>query len=179
MIPSLLIASSCAICVAAFDYHDCGSKDAVVRFDDVSIQPEPLSFGDRAAVAATMRVREPVTEGKSRIEMYRLIHLFGAEIPVKVPCGWGSCTKDLCQDLGPGTIVCQWLKQSNVTCGCPLGPETIKSNDFTITVPKLNSIYSLFLNGMYRIRWTWTDALDREIGCVSADLEFGDTRKHK
>lgn len=157
---------------AAFFYEDCGPKDAIVRFDDVSIQPEPLVFGEKAVIAATMRIKDRVEGGISKIELHRLIKLFGMTIPVKIPCAWGSCTRDLCRDLNNGTLPCEWIRQSGTSCGCPIGPETIKSNDFLITVPSLSSFYSMFLNGLYRVTWTWMDAHERNIGCVTADIAF-------
>lgn len=168
----LLTLCYCFSSSVAFYYEDCGPRDAVVRFDDVAIEPEPLVFGEQAAVAATMRIKKQVSGGISKIEVHRLINFWGVTIPVKIPCGWGSCSKSLCRDLSVGGLPCEWIRQSNVTCGCPIGPDTIKSNDFRITVPALSSFYTMFLNGVYRIRWTWLDSSYREVGCVTADISF-------
>ena len=178
---SLLLLTLCYLLSSsvAFYYEDCGPQDAVVRFADVSFQPEPLVFGEKVAIAATMQIKDELRGGISKIEMHRLIKVFGITIPVAIPCAWGSCTRELCRDLSIGTLPCEWMRQSNVSCGCPIGPETIKSNDFTITLPSLRSFYSLFLNGLYRIRWTWMDTDEREIGCVTADFSLASKKSSK
>lgn len=163
----------------SFTYEDCGAEDAIVRFYDVNIQPSPLVFAEKAAVAAKVRIKDIVSGGVSNIEMFRLIRLFGVTIPVKIPCAWGTCSRELCRDLDFGTLPCQWLSNANVTCGCPLLPATIKSNDSQITLPSLNSFFSMFLGGNYRLRWTWMDTRDREIGCVTADIAIDSKKKQK
>lgn len=161
----------------AFHYEDCGPKDAVVRFEDVSIKPDILVFGGQANAAATVSVLQEVRSGISIVETHRLIRVFGYTIPVPIPCVWGDCRVSVCKDLGPRTIPCQWLKQANRTCGCPLKRDTIKSANYAINIPSLKPIYSMFLSGSYRIRWTWLDDHERETACMTVDLDFASKNK--
>lgn len=168
----VLTLSSCFRLSLTFEFHDCGADDAVVRFEEASVKPDTIVFGGEASVAAKMHVRKEVKSGVSRIHIYRLIRVLGVTIPIRIPCVWGTCDVNFCKDIGPGTMFCQWLKQSNRTCGCPLRPDTIKTNDLVINLPPVKPIYAMILSGLYRIKWTWIDDAAREVGCVTADLSL-------
>ena len=176
---SQLVIFSCSFSLSlGFKFYDCGSKDAIVRFEDVSFKPEPLSFGGNAFVAATMKMREKVVGGYDKFEMHRIVKLLGYPIALKVPCVMDRCERrDLCDDLGPGTMLCKWFAHNNRTCGCPDGPDTIKSNNFQLQIPQFNSLMSFLLNGLYRIKWTWQDYRGKEIACALIEVAFASPKR--
>lgn len=156
----------------AFFFEDCGSEDAVIRYENVSLSPDPVVFGDVVYVQAGMRFLQGIQGGFEKLEVSRVFNILGFPFSIRLPCPFGGeCLSDLCTSLSRG-MVCEWMRGSGHECGCPSVPTVIQSQDYPVHVPPLSAFISFFADGLYRLRWTQYDYDMKEVGCVIADVNF-------
>lgn len=154
-----------------FWFEDCGSPDAKVRFENVSFSPDPVIFGDVVHVQAAMKFLEGISRGFDQLEVSRIVNVLGYPIIVPLGCPLGGCRTDLCWSLSNG-MMCEWFRGTGNTCGCPSSAKLVKSQDFPVHVPPISALFSFVIDGLYRLRWTLYDYEMKEIGCVTADINF-------
>jgi len=156
-----------------FEYEDCGADDAIVRFSNVSFSPDPLIFGDLVHVQAEMRFLQGIPGGYDRLEVFRVFNFLGFPLAFRFGCLFGGecMAASLCTTLSKG-VMCEWFRGTGHKCGCPSEPILITSRDYPVHVPSLPRFVSYFVNGLYRLRWTIFNYEMKEIGCVTADINF-------
>lgn len=184
-LPSILETSICLFFLLSFhlttalNYEDCGPSDAIVRFSNLSLSPDPVVFGKAVKVDADMILSKGVAQegGWSLLDVTRIFELVpGFPLGLRLGCPWrpgGSCIADLCTALSEG-LICDWIRTSGSdNCDCPSTSRTISTKGTTVGVPSLGPFIEFFVNGLYRIRWTWLNrSMTRVLGCVSADINF-------
>jgi hypothetical protein len=164
-----------SLCLAechGFYFEDCGPNDAIIRFENISFFPDPVVFGDFVHVQAKMRFLEGIKGGYERLEVYRVIKLLGYPFTFSVGCPFGNeCLNDLCTAMSRG-MICEWMRGSGHDCGCPSSSTLVESQNYPVHVPPISAFVSFFADGLYRLRWTQYDYQMKEIGCVTADINF-------
>ncbi|XP_077518474.1 ganglioside GM2 activator-like isoform X3 [Amblyomma americanum] len=115
--------------VRKYSVRNCGSRYDPVRYDELRLRPDPLSFPGSVFVTSAIKVSRDITAPiKVEISMKKKVYLW-----VTVPCvnDFGSCDYDDICSVKDCPLFYEFL---GLPCGCPIkeGEYSVQNKEFEV-----------------------------------------------
>ncbi|XP_077557929.1 ganglioside GM2 activator-like isoform X2 [Haemaphysalis longicornis] len=115
--------------VRKYSVRNCGSRFDAVRYDELRLRPDPLSFPGSVFVTSAINVARQIDAPiKVEISMKKKVYLW-----VTVPCvnDFGSCDYDDICSVQSCPLFYEFL---GLPCGCPIkeGEYSVKNKEFEV-----------------------------------------------
>lgn len=129
---------------------DCGRIDSIVRFNNVTIYPQPLRLGSEIQLESLIELYDEIPQHtKSKLTIRRIAKISRLVPPLSVPItcinGYGSCTKDLCNMIERSELKCLRQEDGRLEqCKCPLESGRYRVTNYAYKIPN-GQVVRLFL----------------------------------
>ena len=165
-----IITLSTQVPAPSFQFKDCGKSNAIVRFEEVSVKPDPVYFDGLGESTIIYNIRQDLPlDAFLRVDLWNGNRI--AEEALKdeerTPCLLGPvCEIAVCDWMQLEYYSCMSYHNSTSYCTCPVKAGIRSDINEKFIFPSKYLLPLWFNEGTYTSRFTIMDGSRNELGCL-------------